>query len=309
MKNIYDLVIIGGGPAGVTAGIYAARLNLKTLLISEKIGGQIYNKAVLIENWPGQKSIQGPELALNLENHVKSLKIEIKNGRVSGLKKEKGIFEADAAGGPNYYAKSVIIATGCRPRKLNVPGEKEYLGKGVSACSVCDGPMFKDKQVAVIGGGNAGFETAIFLINIAKKIYILENSGSPKAFKEVQDIAASSKKIEIITNAKVEEIKGEKFVNAVVYLQGRERKTLSVDGVFPEIGYEPAASFAGNLVQFNQKGEIKVSPENCQTKTAGLFAAGDVNSGLYKQIIISAGDGAKAALAAFNYLQGENIKV
>jgi thioredoxin-disulfide reductase len=305
--NNYELIIIGGGPAGMTAGIYASRLGLKTLLITKNFGGQIAKKAVDIENYPGFEKISGPDLVQKMEKHLKSQpqKIDIKMDQVLNLKKEGNIFLVSVKSKKEFKAKALILATGSDPRPLEVPGEKEFIGKGVSYCSLCDGPIFKDKTVAIIGGGNAGFETAIFLTRVAKKIYILEFSSQPKAFEQNQKIAKASGKVEVIINAKVKEIKGNKFVESVVYQdqKNNKEKTLEVKGVFIEVGYEPATSYAKGLVDFNKRDEIAVDQETCQTSTPGVFAAGDLNEGIFKQIVTAAGEGAKAALAAHNYIQ------
>lgn len=302
---MYDLIIIGGGPAGMTAGIYASRLGLKTLLITKSFGGQIAKKAVSIENYPGFESISGIELVQKMEKHVKAQKIDIKLGHVLNVKKKGSNFLVSVKSKKEFTAKSVILASGADPRPLEVPGEKEFIGKGVSYCSVCDGPMFRNKTVAIIGGGNAGFETAIFLTKIAKKIYILEYADKVKADAINQELVAKSSKAEIITNAALKEIKGDKFVNSIIYKDRKAKgeETLKVEGVFVEVGYEPATSYAKGLVDFNERDEIKVEFETCQTKTLGLFAAGDLNVGQFKQIVTAAGEGAKAALAAYNFIQ------
>jgi len=302
---IYDLIIIGAGPAGMTAGIYACRLGLKTLIITKNIGGQLAKKAVLIDNYPGFEKISGPELIKKMENHLRSQPIEIILEEATKVKKEKEIFIVRTSNKKIFKAKAVILASGSDPRPLEIPGEKEFMGKGVSYCSVCDGPIFKDKVVAVIGGGNAGFETAFFLTRIAQKIYILESTSKLGANKTNQELVEKSKKVKIITNALLKKIQGEKFVNSIIYVDkqtGKEEK-LEVDGVFVEVGYQPATSYAKGLVDFNEKDEIKVEFETCQTKTPGLFAAGDLNTGPFKQIVTAAGEGAKAALAAYNYIE------
>jgi thioredoxin-disulfide reductase len=292
MENMYDLIIIGAGPAGMTAGIYASRLGLKTLLITKSFGGQMAKKAVAIENYPGFESISGFDLVRRMEKHLKSLNIDIEIEEVTAIK--KGFI---VSAGKDYNSKAVIITSGSEPRHLDIIGEKEYVGKGLSYCAVCDGPMFKDKTVAIIGGGNAGFETAIFLKKIAKKIYILETGPEIKAFKANQEMVTA----EVITNAVLKEIKGSNFVDSIVYEEKGERKTLDVQGVFIEAGYEPAISLVKDLVELNKKNEIKIN-KACETKTSGLFAAGDLTDGLFRQIIIAAGEGAKAALSAYNYI-------
>ena len=306
----YELIIIGGGPAGMTAGIYAGRLGLKTLLITKSFGGQIAKKAVSIENYPGFESIPGIELVQKMEKHLKTQKIDIELDQVLNIEKKNNDFLVFTKTKKEFQTKAVVLASGADPRPLEVSGEKEFIGKGVSYCSVCDGPMFRDKVVAIIGGGNAGFETAIFLAKVAKKIYILEYGSKSRAFATNQEVVKKTGKAEIITNADLKEIKGDKFVESIVY-QDREtkkEKTLKVKGVFVEVGYEPATSYVKGLVDFNKRDEIKVEFETCKTKTPGLFAAGDLNVGAIKQIVTAAGEGAKAALAAHNYIQ-KRIKV
>lgn len=305
---MYDLIIIGGGPAGMTAGIYAGRLGLKTLLITKSFGGQIAKKAVSIENYPGFESISGIELVQKMEKHLKTQKIDIEMNEVRKIEKTEHGFLLFAKK-KEFQAKAVILASGADPRPLEVPGEKEFIGRGLSYCSVCDGPMFKNKVVVVIGGGNAGFETAIFLAKIAKKIYILEFGSELKAFAANQEIVKKTGKAEIITNAALKEIKGDNFVNSVIYedRKTKKEKTLNVKGVFVEVGYQPATSYVKGLVDFNERDEIKVDYETCQTKTPGLFAAGDLNVGAVKQIVTAAGEGAKTAIAAYNYIQNKEV--
>ncbi len=301
---MYDLIIIGGGPAGITSGIYAARQKLNTLLITKNFGGQIAKKAVPIGNYPGFKEISGLELISRFEEHLEKQDIDIKMNEVTRVDKKDSSFLVWTDNKEKFESKTIIIATGTDPRPLKLPGEEEFIGKGVSYCAVCDGPLFADKEVAIIGGGNSGFESALFLKNWAKKIYILEYDSKVRADRENQDLVGRIKKIEIITNAQLKEIKGDEFVNSIIYQDrvNKEERTLSVKGVFVEIGSQPASSFVNHLVDFNKKGEIKVAFDTFQTKTPGLFAAGDVDTGKFKQIIISCGEGAKAALAVFDYL-------
>ena len=307
---IYNLIIIGGGPAGITAGIYAARQRLKTLLITKDFGGQIAKKAVPIENYPGFKEISGLELIQKFKEHLEKFKIETEMDSVVEIEKNDGNFRIFTKEQKQFEAKAVIIASGADPRPLKVPGEKEFVGRGVSYCVTCNGPIFKDKIVAVIGGGNSGFEAAIALSRWTKKIYILEYGEKVIADIENQELVEKTGKVEVITNAALKEIRGDKFVNSIIY---QNRKTgqdeeLKVEGVFVEIGLLPASSFAKDLVELNERGEIKVDFETFQTKTPGLFAAGDVNIGRFKQIVIACGEGAKAALAAYDYLKTLNKK-
>jgi len=309
-NNVYDLIIIGAGPAGMSAGIYASRLNLKTLLVTKSFGGQVSSKAVAIENYPGIKSIQGSKLVKKMEEHLKSFNnINIELDKVVKIEKPNKIFIVSAKE-KKYKSNSVIIASGAESRKLNIPGEKEFEGRGVSYCSVCDGPLFKNKTVAIIGGGNAGFETALFLTEIAKKIYILEYSQEPKAFEQIQKSVISSKKVKIITQAEVIEIRGDKLVNSLVFKnkESNQKEILEIQGVFVETGYVPSADYAKELVDFDKLKEIEVEFETMQTKTPGLFAAGDVNAGQFKQIVTAASEGAKAALSAHNYIKHKKIE-
>jgi len=302
---IYDLIIIGGGPAGITAGIYAARKKLKALLITKEWGGQM-TKATEIGNWPGTKMISGNDLIKQMSEHLKMFEIEIKEGKeVIDIDKKGDIFtvrDNDQA----YEAKTVIIATGKIPRTLNIPGEEEYKGKGVSFCATCDAPMFKDKEVAVIGGGNAGFATAIDLIKYAKKIYILEFFPEMKGDLVTKEKLEKTGKVEFILNVALKEIKGNKFVESLTY---EDRKTskdyeIKVEGIFISIGMMPKVGFAQKLVELNKIGEIVIDKDN-YTKTSGLFAAGDITDIKYEQIVIAAGEGAKAALAATEYLKNK----
>lgn len=293
----------------MTAGIYASRLGMKVLVITKSFGGQIAKKTVSIENYPGFLSVEGPELVKKMEEHLKKNKVEIKMDQVLAIKKQGKNFLVNCKNKGDFEAKALVLATGSDPRPLEVPGEKEFIGKGVSYCSLCDGPIFKDKVVAIIGGGNAGFETAIFLSNIAKKIYILEAGPESKAFMENQKVVEKSKKIELITSARLKEIRGQKLVDSIVYTDKNKKEiTLNVSGVFVEVGYEPATSYAKGFVDFNERDEIKVASETCQTSTPGIFAAGDLNEGQYKQIVTAAGEGAKAALAAYGYVKHKKME-
>lgn len=307
-KKLYDLIIIGAGPAGITAGIYAGRNKLNTLIITKDFGGQIARKTVAIENYPGFEKISGLKLIERFKKQLEKQKIEIKKQEVKKIKKIKQKFIILSSDKNKYESKSVIITTGADPRPLEVIGEKEFIGRGVSYCSQCDGPLFTDKTVVIVGGGNSAFETAIFLSKIAEKIYILEYGNMVKADLENQERVKKINKIEIITNAAIKEIKGDKFVKSIVYknMKNEQDIVLAVDGVFVEIGLQPATSFAKDLVDFNERDEIIVDFETCQTKTPGLYAAGDVNVGQYKQIITACGEGAKAALSACQYLKNLN---
>ena len=293
---IYDLIIIGGGSAGITAGIYAARQKMKTLLLTKSFGGQMVHKSVEIENYPGFDKISSRELIERFENQLKSKDIEIETDKVLSIVK-KDYFNILTEAEKQYQSKTVIIATGSEPRKLNIKGEKEFLGKGVSYCATCDGPIFSNKKVAVIGGGEAGFETALFLKKYASEVFILEQDEKPRASKEIQEKAKEAG-IKLIVSATVKEIKGSVFVEEIIY----NEDVIKVNGIFIQIGYVPDASFAKELIDINEKGEIIVNFETLETKTPGLFAAGDINIGKVKQIITACGEGAQATIYAYNYL-------
>jgi thioredoxin-disulfide reductase len=294
---MYDLVIVGAGPAGMTSAIYSARQKLKTLIISKDFGGQMAQKAVEIENYPGFEKITGFDLISKMENQVKN--VDVVREKVIEVKKENDIFFLKTEGDKVFQSKVVIIATGAEPRRLNVLGEVNYLGRGVSYCSTCDGPLFKNKEVAIIGGGDAGFETAIFMKNYASKIYILEQEESVKASIDNQKKASG---IEVITSARLKEIKGDNFVNQIVFELSGKEETLDVKGVFIQAGYVPETSFIGDLVELNEKKEIIVNFETFETKTKGLFAVGDVNCGKVKQIVVACGQGATAVIHGYKYI-------
>jgi thioredoxin-disulfide reductase len=308
---MYDLIIIGGGPAGMTAAIYAGRQKMNTLLITKDFGGQMIKKATEIENYPGFIKISNFDLIKKMEDQVRAQPdVEIVKGEVVKVENKAGKSIVSMQDGTKYESVTCIVATGADPRPLEVPGEKEFINKGVSYCALCDGPVFRNKDVAVIGGGNSGFETAIFLSNYVNRIYLLESGQKVSADANNQQILKNIGKTEIIFNAKVKEIKGDIFVKSLVYEDAKmkEQKELNVAGVFVEIGYQPATAFVKGLVDFSERDEIKTDPETYQTKTPGLYAAGDCNIGKFKQVITAAGEGAKAALAAYGYIEDLKYK-
>lgn len=303
-KFMYDLVIIGGGPAGITAGIYAARKKIDTLLITKDFIGQT-GKAFFVENYPGFERILGLELIKKFKNHLKKFEIEIKEVGVKKIRKVKNKFIVQTEKRENFISKAVILASGRDPRPLEVLGEKELIGRGISYCPTCDLPFFKNKEIAVIGGGNAGFNASIEAIRYGNKVYILEFSPKVIADEILQERAKKTGKIKVILNAEVKKILGEKEVRGLIYQDriSKKEKTLDVQGIFIMIGETPSTDYIKGLVDFNKKDEIIVDPKNLQTKTEGLFACGDVTNVLCGQIVIAAGSGAKAALLAYEYLQ------
>jgi len=304
MQDIYDLIIIGGGPAGVAAGIYAARKKLKILVISKDFQGQV-KWAISVKNYPGFKDITGIELAKKFEEHLKEQEIEIIADEAIKIKTEYQLFEVITKKEKRYMASSIIITTGCDPRPLEVPGEKEFLGRGVTYCTTCDAPLFKDKIVAVVGGGNSGVKAAIELTNYAKKVYLLECQPQLAADELEQEEARKNDKINILTSTALKSIEGGNLVEKITYedLKSKTKKTLKVSGVFVSVGTQPATSFIKDMVDFNEKDEIIVDPKTCETKTPGLFAAGDVTDVKFNQIVIATGEGAKAALSVYEYLK------
>jgi len=303
---IYDLIIIGGGPAGITAGIYAGRQRMKTILITKEFGGQMAKKSTEVCNYPGFPRISGMDLIEKFVEHLQTQEfVEIKMSEIGKIEKEGDIFTVTTTETEKIQSKTVIVATGVDPRPLEAVGEKQFIGKGVSYCVTCDGPIFRNKTIAIVGGGNAGLEAALFMTNYANKNYVLEFGSELKADEVNKRDAEKSDKIEIIKNASVKEIKGEVMVNSLVYQDNvsKEMKTIEVSGVFIEIGSQPATALAKGLVDFSKRDEIIVDSEIFSTKTPGLFAAGDNNSGPYKQIVTAAGEGCKTALAAYDYLR------
>ena len=301
---VYDLVIIGGGPAGITAGIYAARKKMNTLLVTKEWGGQI-TKANEVENWPGTKLVSGPDLMNNMKEHLKEYQVEIKEGvEVIDLKNIEGNFTIRDNQDQEYQAKSVLIATGKIPRMLNIPGEEKFKGKGVSICATCDAPVFKDKEVAVIGGGNAGFNTAFDLTKYATKVYILEFMEEMRGDAILKEKLTETGKVEFMTNVAVKEFKGDNFIQSLVYenRETGEDKELKIQGAFMAIGMTPKAGFAEGLADFDKTGEIIIDLGSNGTKTPGLYAAGDITNVKFEQAVIACGEGAKAALAIYDYL-------
>jgi len=300
---MYELLIIGGGPAGMTAAVYAARKKLNTLLISYDIGGQVLWTAG-VENYMGYQFIEGLELMKKFEEQVKQFPLDMKTGeRVSSLSQTNGGFEVRTDKGKNYQAKAAIIATGKRPRQLNVPGEDKLKGRGVTYCAICDGPLFAGENVAVIGGGNSALEAAEDIVKIAEHVYLV--SLTPLTGDQILiDKVKNANNLTMFLEHEVLEIKGESRVEGIKIrdLKSKQERELDVGGIFIEIGLTPNSEPFKGIVRLNRLGEIEVNCAN-ETGVTGLFAAGDVTNVPEKQIVVAAGEGAKAALKAHRYLQ------
>jgi alkyl hydroperoxide reductase subunit F len=303
---MYELIIIGGGPAGMTAAVYAARKRIKTLLIAKDIGGQVVTTS-WVENYMGYQYVEGIELMDKFEQQLKQFQIERKDGEeVIEVSRDNNILGVQTASGINYQAKAVIVATGKKPRRLNVPGEKELIGRGISYCSVCDGPLFSGEKVAVIGGGNSALEAIDDLLKIAEAVYSITEAGYT-GDAVLEERIKNNPKLTIFNEHKVTDIKGNDRVESITIqsLKTGDTRNLAARGVFIEIGLIPNSALVKNIVKLNAVNEIEVNCK-CETGIPGLYAAGDVASTPEKQIIIAAGEGAKAALQAHRYLQRMN---
>jgi len=297
---MYELIIIGGGPAGVAAGVYAARKKIKTLILTESFGGQSIVSAG-VENWVGTKLVSGFDLAKMLEEHLRAQEdIEIIDGDVANSVEKTGEgFLITTKEGKKFETKYIMMATGSQRKKLNIPGEKDFEGRGVVYCSICDAPLFKGKDVAVVGSGNAGLEAVIDLFPYAEKIYLFERTEKFRGDQITQDKILSNLKVQPVMAAQVEAIEGaDGLVTGIRYKDGKtgETKTLAVGGVFVEIGAVSNSDIVKNLVQLDSRGNIVVDHKTQQTSDPGIWAAGDVTDVLYKQNNISAGDAIKAVL-------------
>ncbi len=302
--ELYDTIIIGGGPAGLAAAIYCGRKKLKTALLTVDVGGQ-GNLTSHIENYPGALPQSGMELIDKFRTQAEKFGAEFIFGKVKEIKKVKEHFEATLANGEKYSGKSIILAYGKVPRKLGVPGEEEYFGRGVSTCATCDGPLYKNKIVAVVGGGNSALEAALDLVTYAQKVYLIHRRKEFRADEVTIEKVKKNKKIELVLDSAPAEIKGDKFLRSVVVeeVNTKKRKELEMTGLFLEIGYVVDSSFVSGLVKINDKNEVIVNSLG-ETSIAGIFAAGDVTNTPFKQAIVAAGDGARAALQAYAFLTG-----
>ena len=294
-----DLIIIGAGPAGITAAVYAARKKMGLLVITKDIGGQTAWSGD-IENYTGYQFVTGLELVAKFEEHMRKYDITVREDEeIIELKGNKsGVYvKTDKA---EYEAKTAIIASGKRSRELGVPGEKEFKNKGLTYCATCDAPLFAGKVVAVIGGGNSGLDAALQLMNIAKYVYVINIAPDLTGDPIMQEKVKNSDKVEVLNSTQVTAVIGDKMVTGIKIKKEAQEKTLSLQGIFVEIGLIPNSEFVKGLDK-NELGEIKVDSYN-RTNVPGVFAAGDVTDVPEKQIIIAAGEGSKATLSAFRYL-------
>ncbi|KGR75393.1 alkyl hydroperoxide reductase subunit F [Ureibacillus sinduriensis] len=301
-KEPFDVLVVGGGPAGASAAIYASRKGIRTGIVAERFGGQIMD-TLGIENFIGTKYTEGPKLAASLEEHVKEYEIDVMNLQRAKRLEKKDLIEIELENGAVLKSKTVILSTGARWRNVNVPGEAEFKNKGVAYCPHCDGPLFAGKRVAVIGGGNSGVEAAIDLAGIVKHVTVLEYSNELKADSVLQDRLNSLPNVTVIKNAQTTEITGRDKVNGISYkdLETEQTHHIELEGIFVQIGLVPNTDWLGNEVERNRMGEIIVDKHGA-TSIPGVFAAGDCTDTPYKQIIISMGSGATAALGAFDHL-------
>ena len=307
MSEIYDVIVLGGGAAGLTGAIYTCRKKLKTLLITVDIGGQtlLTNH---IENYPGYYTDtpgypSGPKLMQTFEEQAKSFGAELIFGKANKLEKTDKGFRVSLTNNEQYECKAIILAYGKVPRSLGIPGEDKFFGRGVSTCATCDSPLFKNKTAAVVGGGNSAIEAAELLTKFANKVYVIHRRDAFRSDEITLDKVKSNPKVEFVLNSVPIEIKGDKFVKSIIVenVNTKEKREIESNGMFVEIGYIIETDFVKEFVTVNSSNEITVN-EHCETGYPGIFAAGDLTNVPYKQTVISAGMGATAGLSAYNYL-------
>jgi len=300
-KMIYDVIIIGAGPAGLTAGIYTSRRGLKSLILSKGLSNQV-SETAHIENYPGFEKIEGYRLIQKFEEQVRDFGVEIIFEEVIKITPKKNSFIVKTTQ-KSYKGKTLILAFGKVPRTLDIPGEKEFTGRGISYCATCDAPLFKDKIVAVIGGGNAALDAALLLSKIAKKVYLVHRRDEFRGFEALVEDIKKKKDIELVLSHVTVKLKGDKVLRSIIVESKKtgERKELKVDGVFVEIGSVVKTDFVKDLVKLDKNNYIIIN-SNCETSRPGVFAAGDVTNTPFKQIVVATGEGAKAGLNAYNYI-------
>ncbi len=301
-EKTFDVIIVGAGAAGMSAAVYASRRNLKTAVLTKDVGGQT-NTTNRIENYPGVEAAAGPELMRKFEEQARGFGAEFFYDGVGKIEK-LGEKDFRITGSDSYRCKAVILAFGKTPRVMNVPGEKEFTNKGISYCVTCDGPLFKNKITAVVGNGSSALEGAEFLGGICSKVYVIHRTPEFSGADNVESLKKRGN-IEFVSNAVVKGAKGGKFLESVVVETPGRTKEIGINGLFVELGFESKTDFVKDLVERDALNQIVIN-SICETKTPGIFAAGDVTNVPFKQIVISAGDGAKAALQCYNYIK--NLK-
>ncbi|MFH1426488.1 MAG: FAD-dependent oxidoreductase [Candidatus Kerfeldbacteria bacterium] len=303
----YDVIIIGGAAAGLTAALYASRKALRTLVIAKALGGQAA-MTPSIENYPGTQKIGGIELMSNFLEHAKANGAQIKYETAAGVGKKDDAFEVKT-NAETYHAPVVILAYGLTPRNMDVPGEKEFQGKGVTYCATCDGPLFKNRKTAVVGGTQDALESALYLAKLGSEVTLIHDKDGYPAWKNLFEQVQANSSITVMLNTEVVRVEGDKVVSGIVVNGPDGEATVEVAGIFVEKGHRIDSSWCADLVECNPRGMIRVNKAQ-ETKTPGLFAAGDVTNQRDKQVVISAAAGAVAALSAFKYLQekeGKNV--
>jgi alkyl hydroperoxide reductase subunit F len=297
--NVYDLIIVGAGPAGITAGVYAARKRMHLLMITADIGGQA-SLSWDVENYLGYQFITGQELVEKFKEHLQKFDVEVRENEKATMVEKSGALVKIKTDKGDYITKTAVVASGRRPRKLGIQGEDTFKNKGVTYCATCDAPLFAGMDVAVIGGGNAGLDATLQLIKIAKRIYLIEATPKLSADRIMIQKAKESGKVVFYTGTKIKRIYGDHLVQGIEIEKDGKTESLPVGGIFVEIGSTPASDFVA-AVKKNAGGEIMVNC-SCETNIPGIFAAGDVTNVPAKQIIVACGEGAKATLAAFDYV-------
>ncbi|WP_333997975.1 alkyl hydroperoxide reductase subunit F, partial [Burkholderia gladioli] len=309
-KDVFDVLVVGGGPAGAAAAIYAARKGIRTGVVAERFGGQVLD-TMAIENFISVQETEGPKFAVALEQHVKQYDVDVMDvQRATALIPGK-VNEIHLENGAVLKGKTIVLSTGARWRELNVPGEREYRNKGVAYCPHCDGPLFKGKRVAVVGGGNSGVEAAIDLAGIVREVTLIEFGQTLRADEVLQRKLRSLKNVTVITSAQTTELLGDgQKLGSLVYLEREtgETKRIDLEGVFVQIGLVPNTEWLKGTIELSKHGEIVVDARGA-TSIPGVFAAGDVTTVPYKQIVIAVGEGAKASLSAFDYLIRQDVEV
>ncbi|HSW35789.1 MAG TPA: thioredoxin-disulfide reductase [Candidatus Limnocylindrales bacterium] len=305
--NLYDVIIIGGGPAGLTAGIYASRSKLKTLLIEKSLAGGQIAITDHIENYPGFSVGSGQELTAVMEEQARKFGTEVMTAAVTTVEQSGSEILVSTSQG-DLRASAVIVATGCAPRKLNAPGEDEFIGRGVSFCATCDGPFYEELPIMVVGGGDAAVEEALYLTRYAEKVYLVHRRDALRATKVVQERAFANDKIEFVWDSVVETIYGNETLERVVVknLKNGQVKAIPVNGIFIYVGSTPNTGFVAGKVRLSEKGYI-ITNDRMETSAPGIFAAGDCRQKLLRQVVTATGDGATAAFAVEKYLE-ENQK-